>query len=163
MKPPPVICNARVLEYALVGEAVFTGALNLYVGGERLGAVPGLAICESFDGDELFLFHCDEDWDVLGIQTWKNSEGGEDDSAEEIKRRAEKYYAGSSSQWIAHNTSREDARAYQAHLVGDDRCSFCSRTLYEVDSLMEGTSGARICNLCVTRLHEEMTVNQSRS
>jgi hypothetical protein len=150
MKPPPVICNARVLECALIGEAVFTGALNLYVGGQRLGAVPGLAICESFKGDELFLFHCDEDWNVLGIQAWKNAEGAEDDSVEEIKSRAEKYYAGISSQWIAHDASLEDARAYQRHMVGDHHCSFCNRTMYDVDSLVEGNGGARICNLCVT-------------
>jgi hypothetical protein len=54
-QPPPVIGNARVLEYAMVGDAVFTGTLCLYVDEARLGAVPCLAICQSFDGNELFL------------------------------------------------------------------------------------------------------------
>jgi hypothetical protein len=156
MKPPPVICDARVLEYAVIGEAVFTGALVLYVGSERLGAVPSLAICESFNGDERLLFHCDENWNVLGIQGWKNSEGGHVSSVEEIKSRAEKYYAGISSQWMAHDATLEDALAYRAYLVGDHRCSFCSRTMYDVDSLVEGNGGARICNLCVTSFYEEM-------
>jgi hypothetical protein len=37
------------------------------------------------------------------------TEGAEDDSVEEIMSRAEKYYAGISSQWIAHDASLEDA------------------------------------------------------
>ena len=162
MKPPPVICNARVLEYAVTGEAVFTDALQLYVDGVRLGAVPGLAICESFYSDELLLFHCDEDWGVLGIQAWKKSEGPDVSSVEQVKSRAEIYYAGISSRWIAHDASIEDARAHQAYLMGDDCCSFCNRTMYEVDSLVEGNSGVRICNLCVTSFHEEMTANHPR-
>jgi len=162
MKPPPLISDARVLEYAVTGEAVFTGALVLYVGAERLGAVPSLAICESLNGAERFLFHCDEDWNVLGIQAWKNSEGVDMSSVEEIKSQAEKYYAGISSRWVAHDDSPEDARAYQAYLVGNHCCSFCNRTMYEVDSLVEGNGGSRICNLCVTSFYEEMIANQMR-
>ena len=162
MKPPPVICNARVLEYAVTGEAVFTGELQLYVDGARLGAVPGLAICESFNSDELLLFHCDEDWDVLGIEAWKKSEGAVVSSVEQVKSHAEIYYAGISSQWIAHEASIEQARAHQAYLMGDACCSFCSRTMYELDSLVEGKGGVRICNLCVTSFHDEMTANQPR-
>jgi hypothetical protein len=159
MKPPPVICNARVLEYAVTDEAMFTGKLQLYVNGVVLGAVPGLAIGESFNCDELLLFHCDEDWSVLGIQAWKKSEAP-DLSVEQVKSRAEKYYANISSHWMAHDACVEDALAYREYLVGDHRCSFCSRAMYEVDSLVEGDGGARICNLCVTRFHEE--VDQTR-
>jgi len=156
MKPPPVICNARVLEYAVTGDAVFTGELQLYVAGVSLGAVPGLAICESLNCDELLLFHCDDDWDVLGIQAWKKSEGPDVNSVEQVKSRAEKYYAGISSHWMVHDACLEDALAYREYLVGDHRCSFCSRTMYEVESLVEGNGGASICNLCVTRFHEEV-------
>jgi hypothetical protein len=99
MKPPPIIGNGRVLEYAVVGDAMFTGALCLYVNEVKLGAVPCLAICESFNGEELSLLHCDEEWDVLGIQAWKIAEGEEPISIKEIKNRAEKYYAGVSSKW----------------------------------------------------------------
>ena len=65
-------------------------------------------------------------------------------------------------QWIAHDASLEDARAYRAYLVADHRCSFCNRTMYDVDSLVEGNGGARICNLCVTSFHEEMAANPTR-
>ena len=160
MKPPPIIGNARVLEYAVVGNAVFTGKLCLYVNEERLEAVPCLAICESFPGDELFLLHCDEEWDVRGIQAWKKGEGIT--SVEEIKSRAEKYYAGISSKWIMHDASLEEAEEDKASLMVDVRCSFCCRSVFDVESMLEGDAGARICNLCVTSFYEEMSVNQTR-
>lgn len=165
MKPPPIIAaGTRVLEYAVVAPPVrFTGKLQLYVGGALLGEVPRLAICESFDSDELILFHCDSDWNVLGIQAWNTAEGSGVSSVDDVKARAEKYYAGISSQWIAHGVSVEDARAYQESTVGQDRCSFCSRTMYDVKSLVEGKDGARICDLCITALNEEIHSNQTRA
>ena len=163
MKPPPVICGARVLEYALVAEPVrFTGNLQLYVGDALLGEVPRLAICESLDAEELLLFHCDDDWHVLGIQAW-NTARGSITSVHDVKTRAEKYYAGISSQWIAHGASVVDARAYQESMVGEDRCSFCSRTMYDVQSLVGGKNGARICDFCITALNEEMASKQTRA
>jgi hypothetical protein len=159
MMAPSVICNARVIEYASTSEAVFTGALQRYVDGVRLGVVPVLVICEDFKGEELFLFHCDENWDVLGTAGWKKSEGG---SVEKIKASAEKYYAGISSQWIGHDASLEDARAYQADLVGDERCSFCGRSMYEVNSLLAGNDGARICDLCVKSFHRQTSADKPR-
>jgi len=162
MKPPPIIGNGRVLEYAVVGDAVFTGTLCLYVSGVKLGAVPCLAICESFDGEEIVLLHCDDEWDVQGIQAWKKAEGNAPISIEEIKNRAEKYYVGISSKWIKHDASVEDAEAYKATLMPDVHCSFCSRSMFDVDSLLEGHGGARICNLCVVNFYEEICVNQAR-
>jgi len=163
MKPPPIIAaGTRVLEYAVVTEPVrFTGNLQLYVDGALLGEVPCLAICESLDSEELLLLHCDDDWNVLGIQAWNTAEGSGVSSVDDVKARAEKYYAGISSQWMAHGTSIEDARAYQESMVGEDRCSFCSRTMYDVKSLVEGKNGARICDLCITALSEEIHSNQS--
>jgi hypothetical protein len=161
MKPPPIIGDARVLEYAVVGEAVFTDTLCLYVNGVRLGAVPCLAICESFDTDELSLLHCDEEWDIKGIQAWRRS-ADDVSSVEEVKRRAERYYAGISSKWLKLDVSLEDAEAYKASLMVEVRCSFCKRSMFEIDSLLEGDAGVRICNNCVASFYEEMTKNQSR-
>ena len=154
MKPAPIIGNARVLEYAVVGDAVFTRTLCLYVGGVRLGAVPCLAICESFRGDEMFLFHCDEDWTLRGIQAWKKSEVRGLGAVEGIKRRVEKYYSGISRKWIKHEASVEDAEAYKATI--DVCCSFCSRSVFAVDSLVEGHGDARICDLCVMSFYDEL-------
>jgi len=162
MKPPPIIGDAHVLEYAVVGDAVFTGTLCLYVNGVRLGAVPCLAICESFDRDEISLLHCDEEWDVEGIQAWRRSASADVSSVEEIKKRAERYYSGISSKWLKLDVSLEDAEAYKASLIVEVRCSFCKRSMFDVDSLLEGDAGVCICNLCVTSFYEEMTKNQSR-
>jgi ClpX C4-type zinc finger len=165
MKPPPIIgAGLRVLEYAVIAEPVrFTGNLQLYVEGALLGEVPRLAIYESLDDDELFLCHCDDNWDVIGIQSWNTAEDSAVSSVDDVKARAEKYYAGISAQWIAHGTSVEEARAYQESMVGEDRCSFCARTLYDVQSLVEGKGGARICNFCIAALNEGMSSNQTRA
>ena len=165
MKPPPIIAaGARVLEYAVVAKPVrFTGSLQLYVDGALLGEVPRLAICQSLDDDELLLFHCDDDWNVLGMQAWNTAEGSAVSSVEDVKARVEKYYSGICSQWITHGTSVEDAIAYQEKMVGENRCSFCSRTMYDVKSLVEGKSGARICDYCITALNEEINTHQTRT
>jgi len=150
-----MIGNARVIEYAMVGDAAFTGGLCLYVNDARLGAVPCLAICESSDGEELSLLHCNEEWEVQGIQAWKKAEGVIN-SVEDLKRRAAKYYAGISSKWIMHDASPEELEAYKASLVEDTRCSFCHRSIFDVDSFLESDAGARICNLCVTSFYKEL-------
>src|ERR1041385_5697122 len=126
----------RAFEYATVADAVFTGALCLYVNEERLRAVPCLVICESFDGDELFLLHCDEEWDVRGIQAWKKGEG-QLTSGEEVTSRAEKYYVGISSKWIKHDAFPLEVEAYKASLINSPRCSFCGRSMFDIDSLLE--------------------------
>ena len=163
MKPPPIIGDARVLEYAIVGDALFTDTLCLYVNGVRLGSVPCLAICESFDRDEISLLHCDDEWEVEGIQAWRKSAGADVSSVEEMKERAEEYYSGISAKWLKLGVSLEEAESYRASLMVEVWCSFCKRSMFEVDSLLEGDAGVRICNLCVTSFYEEMTEKQTRS
>jgi hypothetical protein len=165
MKPPPVINGTRVLSYALVGESVrFTGDLCLYVDGILLGAVQRLVISESLDDqDELFLLHCDDNWNVLGIQAWNANDDPDVATPNDVKTCAENYYAGISSQWIAHGTTLEDARAYYEQMIGEHRCSFCNRTMDDVQLLMEGKDGARICDLCITSLNAEITSDETRA
>ena len=63
----------RVLEYAIVDSSVqFTGKLHLFHGDTRVGPVPGLAICRDSRMEELLLFHCDENWNVVGGQIWNS-------------------------------------------------------------------------------------------
>lgn len=100
--PPQVLDNAQVLEYAVVDSSVrFTGALHLYHGDKRVGPVPYLAICRDPNMEELLLFHCDENWNVLGAQIWNAPDRPAVTSVEEVKQRAEKFYSGIMSKWVA--------------------------------------------------------------
>jgi hypothetical protein len=99
-RPPPVLDNAEVLEFAVIDSSVrFTGALHLYHGDVRIGAVPCLAICRDPGADELLLFHCDENWSVVAAQIWNNPDRPIIATVDEVKERAEKYYSGISSRW----------------------------------------------------------------
>ena len=106
--PPAVLEGARVIEYALVDETIqFTGRLRLYVGDERLGAVPRLAICEQLADHVLLLMHCDEDWNVLGVQAWNGPASPEIVSIEYIKQCAEGFYSGISAHWKRTGSARQ--------------------------------------------------------
>lgn len=99
-RPPPVLDSAKVLEFAVLDPSVqFTGALNLYHGDKRIGRVPCLAICMDPNVDGLFLFHCDENWNVLAAQIWNNPDRPVVATVEEVKAKTEKYYSGLSSKW----------------------------------------------------------------
>jgi hypothetical protein len=101
-RPPHILDGAQVLEYALLDSSVhFTGTLHLYHGDKRVGPVPNLAICRNPEMKELLLFHCDENWNVLGAQIWNDPDRSTVTSIEEVKQRAEKFYIGVSSKWIA--------------------------------------------------------------
>lgn len=157
MKPPPVLAGARVLEYAIVDDSLrFTGELQLYVDGTRLGAVPRLAIGENLDDAELLLLHCDDSWNVLGVQAWNAVAGSIVESVGDVKARAEKYYVGITEKWQTYGVSLEEAKAYQSANVGTQQCSFCGRTMHEVHMLLAAESGARICDLCIRKFYEDM-------
>ena len=96
MKPPAqFLDDADLLAYAAVpASARFTGRLHLYHGGERVGPVPYLAICRPHDAPGLLLAHCDESWDIVGLQAW-NAPGVEPIlNIEEMKSHAEVFYEG---------------------------------------------------------------------
>jgi|SRR5688572_27551223 hypothetical protein len=98
--PPPALDNAKVLEYAIVDSSVrYSGRLQLFYGGKKVGPVPGLAICRDPGVDGLLLFHCDEDWNVLGAQIWNNPDRPVVSSLRDVKERAETYYPGISAKW----------------------------------------------------------------
>jgi hypothetical protein len=162
MTPPPVLDSAWVLEYAVLDQSVsFTGKLHLYAGNERVGAVPHLAICQDLRTDDLMLFHCDNEWDVIAVQAWNGPAAKPVSSAQDIKERAEDYYAGLSRKWIAHPASRDEALAYHEQQIGKNRCSFCNRSMHDIRFLVEGNNDARICDLCVEKLHAEIAKSHS--
>ncbi len=154
LAPPPVLASTRVLEYAIVDETVvFTGRLHLYVDSVRLGPVPRLAICQSFDSDELWLFYCDDEWQTIGAQAWNSPDDGQTGSIEDVKRSAENYYSGISSRWIALNVTFEEAKALYEELEREFACSFCGKGPDELRSVFRGPQ-ANICGECVRKLYD---------
>jgi len=153
-EPPPTLDCAYVIEYAEVDASVtFTGRQALYVDGKLLGAVPRLALCQNFDASDVMMFHCDDEWNVLG------SSGGP--NLEAARESAERAYAGISAKWIKSRFSREAAKAWLSDSWGEERCAFCGRTPNEVHCLVKGSTGARICDICIAKFGREID-NSSR-
>jgi hypothetical protein len=151
-KPPPVLGNARVLEYAVLGESVtYSGHSSLFVGKENeglkeLGPVPRLAIAEDLKTGEVMLLHCDEEWDLLGV-------GGKYDSIAKVKASAERAYRGVSSCWIDGKISRDEALRFRDEMWTGQRCSFCNRTPPDFNKMVE-RNNVRICDLCVAEFQK---------
>jgi hypothetical protein len=145
--PPPVLGNARVLEYAVLDNSVtYTGRGPLFVGTrndglKELGPVPCLAIAEDFETGDILLLHCDEGWDVLGV-------AGGYGSLAEAKARAERAYDGLASCWIDPKIAREQAQKFRDDMWANQRCSFCDRIPPEVSQMIE-RNNVRICDVCV--------------
>jgi hypothetical protein len=121
---------------------------QLYVGDNLLGRVPALAICKNL-GEDLgpLLFHCDEQWNVLGTS------GAE--TIEATVLSAERNYPGLQKHWVWLNTTVEAALAYYDATFGG-RCSFCGKRAYEVSGVVESKS-ACICRGCVETFFHEFT------
>jgi hypothetical protein len=144
--PPPVLANARVLEYAVLGKNVsYSGHSSLFVDGKELGPVPCLVICQSFDRAEALLLHCDRDWNVLGLAGYT--------SLAEAKQHAERIYPGVSAHWTKANVTEAKAPKDVKEDTGDLRCSFCGRGPEEVNQLIE-KGGVGICDSCILELHQ---------
>lgn len=146
-EPPPVLASARVLEYAVLTSSVrYSGHTSLFVGGKELGPVPRLAICQSLGETTFMLFHCDDDWNMLGISGHA--------SIAKAKARAERIYAGVSACWIDRQVTEADAAAYIEQECGHERCRFCGRLPVDVERLVVHERGGPICGACIEELHE---------
>ena len=67
LRPPPTLACYRVLEYAVLSEAIrYSGHSNLFRGDAEVGPVPCLAICQGTNNPEIVLHHCDANWTILG-------------------------------------------------------------------------------------------------
>ena len=154
--PPVALDWARVIAYAIVdSDVTWTGRQIHYVGDEKLGPVPRLAICQNLfaDTDDVLLFFCDDEWNVLGATGRP--------TIEENLEAAERWYSGISSKWIHTGISREDAERLIREECADSACSFCNRMPPEVDCMVgsnaEKTSAsANICNYCVDEIYAAM-------
>ena len=150
MAPPPVIYSSRVLAYAAVDDIPYQKRGRvLLVDGEPLEQAPRLAICAHLRRDwDIVLFCCDEEWNVLGIIG--NS------SIEELKAQAEKNYPGVAARWVDPGTTVEQALAYYDEQSGGEKCSFCGKRPFELESWIMGKYGfAIICRECVTKFYAD--------
>jgi hypothetical protein len=147
-KPPPVLCSAHVLEYAIVDDSVtYTGKYTLHVDGKPLGPVPRLAICRNLGDDLIHLFHCDEGWGVLGAS------GGR--TVEDTKAEAESTYKGITQKWQASGVTVTKAQEFQDDLMGGVMCSFCGKRPEQIQSLVRSAYAA-ICDECVSTFHRDL-------
>ena len=142
---------ARVLAYAVLDESVqWTGHQRLYSGDKEVGPVPRLALCQNVRGGtkDILVFHCDDDWEVLGIT------GGS--SLEAAKASAERAYRGVTAKWIETNVSVQAAEAWINENCEPIACSFCGREADDFTSLIESKTGARICDRCIDEFYAEI-------
>ena len=152
--PPPVISGIRVLEFAFVQPpAQFTGKLRLNVGGEWLGAVPRLVIGQDLTTGELLLLHCDEQWDVKGVQGWNGPAAAPVSDVDDIKIRTEKFYSDLMPFWQKHAATLEEATAYHKQQMEELVCQFCGEL---PETVLFSQGSGRICAHCVERFHKEL-------
>jgi hypothetical protein len=144
-KPPSVINSARIIAYAVLDESVcYRGHSSLFVDGKEVGAVPCLAIGQDLNDTEIFLFHCDRDWAVLGVVGYA--------SINEAKDHANRLYAGVSNRWIETHVTKQEASEYLQSLEDDARCAFCGKGPRDAVYLIE-KGGKRICDSCIKDFH----------
>jgi ClpX C4-type zinc finger len=147
--PPPVLDGARVLAYAVLDESVqWTGRQILLVGDKELGPVPRLALCQNVSGDlkDILVFHCSNEWEVLGVSGSKTLDAA--------KASAERAYRGVSAKWNEMNVSVDEAESWIKKNCVPMVCSFCGRGPAEIQQLVEGKSGAHICNRCIDEYYD---------
>ena len=153
--PPPIIDSTRVLLYATVSaDMEYTERIHLIVGGERLGRVPNLAICQNYyvPGDVLLLF-CDSEWNSLGCIAFT--------TVEEAKLKAERGYPAIAGQWVStpHDQCAIDNFLRDVYEVDPKSewwrhiCSFCQK---DVEGTTVSKGSATICKACVDSFHEAM-------
>jgi hypothetical protein len=148
MPPPPALANARVLEYAVLTAAVrYSGHSSIFVDGKELGPVPCLAICQTFDKNDILLLHCDRDWSILGVAVYA--------SVAQAKKRAERTYPGISAQWVKADAIASSAVPQIKKQVDDLRCSFCGKLPNEVKQMIE-KGRTRICDSCVSKFNQTL-------
>jgi hypothetical protein len=141
--PPPVICSARVLAYAIIPDDIpFADLAIAFVGDERLGRVPCVAIAETLQSSagDLLLLYCDEEWGTVAI-------GGGDMAS--IKRRMELNYPGVSALWVDVNTPVDVALKYHDEQITSWRCAVCRKRAFDVDTMYgDDDDEVVVCQQC---------------
>jgi hypothetical protein len=98
---PKTLADGRVVAALSIDEGMaFTGALRLFAGEQKVGRASKLAIVKRHQSDDLLVVHCDQAWNVLGIQAWNAQGGRRVQSIQEAKAIVERYYTNSSEKWV---------------------------------------------------------------
>jgi hypothetical protein len=146
--PPPALDCARVLEYVFIPPSnAYSGRTLLFVDGKEIGRVPRLAICEERSSGRVLLFHCDDEWNVLGCAVY--------DSVAKAKNKAEWIYPGLLPSWAESGVSEVEAERYLDELFANERCSFCGKRADRVNQLFSRDS-VFICDGCVDEFHRTL-------
>ena len=148
--PPPVLDFARLIAWAVVdGSVRWTGKQKLFVGDKLLGAVPRLAICQNVSGPltDVLLFHCNDDWEVLGVSGAK--------SQDEVRQIAERAYEGISTKWQEVNVSASEAESWIRENQPIFVCAFCGKLPTEMTSFFHSEKAA-ICADCVQDMYRQV-------
>jgi hypothetical protein len=91
-EPPAILDSAQVILFAILDASVrYTGRSYVMVGGVVVDPAPRLAICRNLHDDDILLFLCDDDWNVLGA--------GGYGTVEKARERAESAYSGVGQKW----------------------------------------------------------------
>lgn len=136
-----------VVAYAILDESIpHSGRGSLVVNGKRLGRVPRLAIARAAAG--VLLLHCSPTWKVLGTAAFA--------SASEAEQSAERTYPGIARKWQRMRVTKRQAAAFLKALWKGQECSFCQRRPDQVDKIVAGRDGARICDICIREIREKM-------
>ena len=136
-----------VVAYTILDESIpHSGRGSLVVNGKRLGRVPRLAIARSAAG--VLLLHCSPTWKVLGTAAFA--------SASEAEQSAERTYPGIARKWQRMRVTKRQAAAFLKALWKGQECSFCQRRPDQVDKIVAGRDGVRICDICIREIREKM-------
>jgi ClpX C4-type zinc finger len=146
-QPPTILSDAMVVAYAILDESIaHSGRGSLVVDGKRLGRVPRLAIARS--AAHVLLLHCSPTWKVLGTAGFA--------SVSEAERSAERTYPGISRKWQRMRVTKRQAEAFLKALWKGQECSFCQRRPDQVEKIVSGRGGVRICDVCIREIREKM-------
>ena len=147
LDPPAVLDSARVLAYAVVDESVIYSERDcLFVDGKLPGPVPRLAICQKLGESEIMVFHCDNEWNVLGVV-------GGYSSVRDAKTAVELAYRGLSNKWVDTSVTEDKAREFLELEFSAEKCSFCGRLPIH-DEQMISKGNLRICYKCVEEFYK---------
>lgn len=147
LDPPAVLDSARVLAYAVVDESVIYSERDcLFVDGKLPGPGPRLAICQKLGESEIMVFHCDNEWKVLGA-------AGGFSSVRDAKAAVELAYRGLSNKWVDTSVTEDKAREFLELEFSAEKCSFCGRLPIH-DEQMISKGNLRICHKCVEKFHK---------
>lgn len=152
MSTPPItlLLPTYVIEYATIDKSVKHIEDNdVMLEDKPLGKVPHVAINEDVDDKTYSIAFCDKDWKALAYSPAY-------EKLKDAKTMVDKHYEG--VKWKKTDYKAKDAKEHFNSEIQRMTCSFCGSTQYDepVTDIFQGEE-ARICNVCVEKLHSTLT------